>query len=421
MILLFCVVTAGAQTISDCKKRFDTYLNFKHGLTNKLVFEKEVIYLLNQTGEREIALYDSELQALAAYTARAEKKTQQQFFQTKGLRHFTRLQLDSLLLTTGPEDSKMFAANLPLAAYRIAIDPGHFGTNLKEAAAEQKYLYFGLNAAGGKADSVKLFESKLTFATAKILQGMLEEQGANVMLTRTQDNFTSFDCSYSDWLKRHKQRCLDSLKSAGAMPSAKYTQLVKSKDHAFFWDFFRDYELSNRVTKVNAFKPDLTVIIHYNVDEKNAPWKKTSNKNFTMTFIGGAFTANDLSSMANKTDFIRLLITNQLNQSEKLAQQTVLNFNNYLGIRIAKPGDAEYLANNCNATPSDGVFSRNLALCRKINSPLVYGEALYQDNESECTELMKTDVQVKGLATNKRIQAVATAYYRAISDVLKKK
>jgi hypothetical protein len=58
-------------------------------------------------------------------------------------------------------------------------------------------------------------------------------------------------------------------------------------------------------------------------------------------------------------------------------------------------------------------------LCRKINSPLVYGESLYQDNRAECKELMKCDVDVYGIKTNIRLQLVAKSYFDAVIDFFK--
>lgn len=108
-----------------------------------------------------------------------------------------------------------------------------------------------------------------------------------------------------------------------------------------------------------------------------------------MAFIGGGFTASDLNGQENKIHFLRLLLSDQLNRSEQLAGHTVKRFTNYLGIPPAKTSDATYLADKCVSTPSKGVYCRNLALCRKVNSTLVYGESLYQDHHSECVELMK--------------------------------
>ena len=66
-----------------------------------------------------------------------------------------------------------------------------------------------------------------------------------------------------------------------------------------------------------------------------------------------------------------------------------------------------------------GVFSRNLVLCRAINAPLVYGESLYQDNEKECNDLMRCNVEIYGLLTSERVTKVAASYYEALFGFLR--
>ena len=410
----------GSQTVKECKHRFDTYLNFRGNLNARLRFDVDAIYLLNSKGQEEFALYESELELIAGLLERLPFKQQETLLKWKGIRRLSQPQRDSLLNGLSaripiPGSTKEF----PLRGRKVAIDPGHFIANLQDAAIEQKFLYFAKDSVLFPGDSIKLFESNLTFNTAKQVQSLLEKQGAVVMLTRNQDNYTSFNCSYRDWLLKQKTRTLDSLKQLEVITPKRYEALVKLSDYKFFWDFFRDYDLTNRANKVNAFGPEVTLIIHYNVDEKNAPWKKTTEKDFTMAFIGGAFTANDFDKAEGKINFVRLLITSQLNLSEKLAGQTVSLFHQNLNIPIAKSSDAAYLKDNCLATSSAGVFSRNLVLCRRINSPLVYGESLYQDNKNESSLLMKLDLEVEGIKTNNRLNAVAKSYYQAVYDFLK--
>lgn len=419
LVLLLIGHFAFCQKITECKKRFNYLLNFKNQLNGLVVFEDDRLFLINSAGKKELAIYENELEAISLFLENSTIKQQQHFYTLKGLKHFSSVQLDSLKQTIRTNKNRTGNTKTNFTnGVRVAIDPGHFATGLKEAASEQKFLYFAQPTK--LPDTVKLFESQLTYNTAYILKKMLEEKGVTVMLTRQQANHTSFDCTYSDWIKNHKKRVLDSLKTSGNLSLSRYNKLIKSNDYNTFWDFFRDYDLNNRATKINAFKPHLTTIIHYNVDEKNAPWKKSSPANFTMVFIGGAFTASDLSKSDNKADFLRLLLSNQLTQSELLAAETVNNFNKNLAIPLAKSTDAEYLYKNCNSSNFKGVFCRNLVLCRKINSPLVYGEALYQDNEKECIELMKTDINLYGIKTNNRIIAVVNSYYAAILSYLEK-
>ena len=410
---------AQAQTILQCRQRFNTYLNFRGALDGVVKFDDDAIYLMS-AGKREFAIYQEELPALSAYFQSSDAKQQAQLMRAKGTRKLSRRECDSILINSESRDIRSASyGQLPLKDVRIAIDPGHFGTTLAEARVEQKFLYFPKDPVKFPKDSVKLFESSLTFNTALILKNMLEEQGARVFLSRDEGNYTSFNCTFHDWMSRHRKGTLDSLRGAGAITEQKYRKLLKCNDYQFFWDFFRDYDLANRAAKINKFNPHVTLIIHYNVDEKNVPWKTHSRKNFSMTFIGGGFTLGDLQRDESRMHFIRLLITGQLTQSEKLSALTVFNFSKLLEIPIARQSDATYLAKNCLATPSRGVFCRNLVLCRKINSPLVYGESLYQDNEFEAERLMRSNLDLYGIKTNERLQKVAQSYYNAVVDFVK--
>ncbi len=420
---LFCLIAffSQAQTLQQCKQRFDTYLNFRGSLNGAVKFENEALYLLGFQGKKEFAVYAGEISLLSDFFQNSNTSQQSQLMNLKGTKQLTQKQTDSLtVLLKKPEKKNTKTPEQPLKGYKIALDPGHFSTNLTDAQSEQKYLFFVQEPVNGHADTVKLFESQLTFNTAHILKNMLEDKGAEVFITRTRVDFTSFNCTYQEWIKNHRKRTLDSLKQNGSLAPEKYKKLLKCNNYTLFWDFFRDYDLANRSNKINAFAPDVTLIIHYNVDEKNAPWKQHTQKNFSMTFIGGGFTSDNLNKTESKMNFIRLLITDQLNRSEDLSAKTVANFNKLLEIPIAKAVDADYLRDNCLITASPGVFCRNLALCRKINSPLVYGESLYQDNEKECKLLMRCDMDIYGILANERLHKVALSYYEAVVSFLKK-
>ncbi len=383
-------------------------------------FEEKAIFILNNRGVKELAIYEHELNALADFFEHSSYRQQEQLLKLKGIKKYSSRQRDSLLIYIDDrKGTPVKNAKRPLQGYKIAIDPGHFSTNLKDALIEQKYLYFVKDSLADPKDSVKLFESELTYNTAGQLKTMLEAQGAEVMITRDRSDHTSFNCSYDEWISRHRVRMADSLRDLNLIDEQRHREILAMNNYKLFWEFFRDFDLLNRAQKINRFNPHLSVVIHFNVDEQNDPWIRHSEKNFTMAFIGGAFTADNLMKTEGRINFLRLLLTNQLNRSEQLAAKTVQRFHQNLKIPIATSGDATYLRDNCIATSSAGVFSRNLILCRKINSPLVYGESLYQDNASESGELMKTDLDVYGIKSNSRLNLVARSYYEAVMEVLK--
>ena len=148
------------------------------------------------------------------------------------------------------------------------------------------------------------------------------------------------------------------------------------------------------------------------MDETNIGWNKPSSKDFNMTFVGGAFMKNDLSSQEKRFEFFRLLITEDIEQSIKLSSSVVKNFETILNVKTAKITDAKYLYKGCLPTLENGVYCRNLQLPRYIHSPLVYGETLYQDNINENKFLNEETDKTK----NKRVQQVADAYFQGILD-----
>ncbi|HQQ93487.1 MAG TPA: N-acetylmuramoyl-L-alanine amidase [Bacteroidia bacterium] len=421
LILVLFRTFLPAQTIQDCRKRFEQNLNFHDGLSQRVRFENAAVHICSANGTPEISVYENELMAVSAFLTRSSFASQSIFWSKKGRKKLSQGSLDSLLKLSARDQELHKIGNASFQALRVAIDPGHFSTNMKDAASEQKYLCFKVEQEGFPYDSVKLFESALTFNTAQLLKSMLEERGAEVMLSRDMPNHSSFGCSYGNWFMQHKTRVLDSLVHCGKLSASREKALLKLKPYNFFWEFFRDFDLQNRASKINAFSPDITLIIHYNVDEKNAPWTGFSKKDFTMAFIGGVFLPEHLGKSEMRLNFLRLLFSNQLDESARLSAHTVKAFHKNLGIPVATQGDAKYLHENCMPLPGTGVYSRNLLMCRQVNSVLVYGEALYQDNPQEAAALMRRDMIYKGIVTNDRLIRVARSYFEGLEAYLKDK
>ncbi len=416
IVLLFSTSVKG-QTIAECKKRFDSYLNFNNSLSHLVRFENEQICIYNKSGKKEFTAYQKELPLLAAYFENMHPEDLEKFYIKKGnkaLSKHNRDSLQKLALKNARKPAKV------LSGMRIAIDPGHLAGNFTEAMNEQKFLYFVKDSINHPYDSIKIFESELTFKTALLLKKMVEGQGGKVFFSRKEQGLSSFGISYHTWFVNRKEKVIDSLFATNKIDKKEHKKLSTLSEYDFFWSFFRDYELLNRARVINEYKPDLCLIIHYNVDEKNEPWKKTTPNNFTMAFIGGSYTADRLDKPDSKMNFLRMLFSNQINESERLSGAVVAECSKNLNVPIAKNTDALYLKNNCKKLACSGVFSRQLILCNRINAPLVYGESLYQDNEKECELLMKNTNQYYGIETNERVYLVAKSYYNAILQYLGK-
>lgn len=308
-------------------------------------------------------------------------------------------------------------ATSPLNGLRIVLDPGHFASDSATSRVEDKYIDFWIRRSATDSFRVNFFESQLTWQTATLLAEQLRAAGAEVLFTRSFGN-TAFGKTYTQWKKDDYPRALDSLlrlyPTNANLKRLKTTRLGND-DRLIFRYVFRDVELRKRAELINAWRPDLTVILHYNVDEQNTDWKQTTARNFNMAFVGGSFQAGELSDSEKRFDFLRLLLTDELNNSITFSGTVAKRFESELGVPLATQRDATYLQNNCIQTGQPGVFGRNLSMTRLVHGTLVYGETLYEDNITECVRLM-TAAATGSTAADARTRQVAMAYYRGILD-----
>lgn len=402
-----------SQDINFYKQKFDKYLNLNHQLDDVVVFYSDKIVLKDQKGSPEWTIYKEEIYTIGKLLEAEKSETLEKFFLNKKNNRLAKREMDSILISIDEIYSFNKKNHLPLSGIRIAIDAGHFANDIGTAKIEQRLLYFKHFTESG-VDTITLIEGELTYLTAYVLAERLKEQGAEVLLTRNKVEHTAFGISFDEWCKKRKNKVLDSLLQIKQLSKEKYQKLKTCSKQQFFNLFFREYELLQRARIINSFNPHLTVIIHYNVDEKNSPWKKATGNNYSMCFIGGAFEKEDLKKATNKIHFLRLLLTNQIENSEKVSAFTVQGFENNLKVNAAKKDDASYLQNVCIPANKYGVYCRNLLLTRYIVSPLVYGESMCQDNYMECKLLSEKNYEFKSQRIPYRIYEVADAYFQSI-------
>lgn len=408
LLLWIAAFPTFSQNYPQIKSQFDNYINYHGSLNNLVEISSEKIVFYNLKKQAEFVLAKEDWQKFAYLLKTLPEDSLEKIYLDKNL-------LNLYYLPKNRPGKKAHLNTL-----KIMIDPGHIAGNMNMAHTEQKFLHFTKqNHPSLKQDSIDIAEGMLTFQTAGILKNMLEEKGITVALTR-KENGTSFGCTYQEWMKNFKKKTLDSLLSTNKITAQKYKQLLSEPASKFFINFFKDYELQQRARVINAFKPDLTVIIHYNVDEKNTDWKTPSDKDFCMAFIPGCLIADNIKTLPAKINLLRLLLTDDLDESEKISSLVVEQLSAQLNIPVAKKTDASYLSEHCIAAPANGVYSRNLALCRMVQTPLVYGECLYQDSENEYNDLTQDTETMYGIKTNKRVVLAAQSFYKAIMQFYEK-
>jgi len=176
-----------------------------------------------------------------------------------------------------------------------------------------------------------------------------------------------------------------------------------------------------RAQKINAFAPDLVIIMHYNAGY--TPWELRGHNpittlDFNLIFIPGSFCAYELSRVEDRYEFLRLLLSEDIDHSLSLAQHIATAYTNTLGIPLADQSIflGSYGPNSVFQEP--GIFARNLALTRLVHAPLCYGETLMQNNLAEALLLSRNDNEVQGFPCPSRVKEVARAYFDGIKRYL---
>ncbi|MCD9609970.1 N-acetylmuramoyl-L-alanine amidase [Tenacibaculum maritimum] len=297
---------------------------------------------------------------------------------------------------------------------KIAISPGHLATNFNEAKYEKKYIEF----EDGKT---KFYEAELNLTTALLLKKELLKKGFEVFMTRTRTKPDIWGLGFEQWKVKKFDATLKEYLDAGDF-SKEQVDWFKNEatEQQIFKYLYVKSELKKRAEVINQFNPDITIAIHYNVDEKNEDWKVPTSKNYMMAFVPGSFLKEELNKPLDKFNFLKLLATDNLKNSIQLSKNFIQSFSKTSCIPIAKMEDAIYLDKFSLPTEKRGVFTRNLAMTRLVHSPILYGEPLYQDHKKIAKSLNLHNPDIPQKRVSKYIIKVVKAYYKSILNYTKK-
>lgn len=385
--VVVCLVLFFIVSVRCCANHFDDFLPFQYQLPKEYVEQKIVRYLHNsQEIENYYEIQEDRLLLFASLQDKEKSNPEYQLFFKNGAFK------NSLRCNASPETQK----KLGVDHIKIALDPGHFGG--KYARLEKRYIDMEHNG-----EVLQFDEGTLSFLTALHLKNRLEEHGVSVLLTRKAIGVGAYSLDFFDWLKN----CPEHWETEEFLP-------------AIFRKYYNILDLKERARIINEYQPDLTFIIHYNsCDSTLACSKKTkvTHRNFNIVFIPGAFCQGELSTSEDRYHFLRLICTQDLEQSLHIAKHLVAAFTSYLQVAPLKLETQKF--HSCRKAIADGVFSRNFCLTRLVKGPLCYGESLIQNNLQEALALNKKDAMVNGIPCPQRVIDVAEAYLGAILSYFK--
>jgi len=318
-----------------------------------------------------------------------------------------------------------------LAGLRIAIDPGHLGGDM--ASVEERFVTM---THPNKKTHIQFAEGDLTFWTAKILKFYLTKTGADVLLTRETIGQPVYDRTFSDWClqafgvtndedwlatgaqkkllayvstlsQARQEEFMTRLKSAEKKSDKQKIQYIKQ---ALCRLGYNSLDLSARAEKINAFNPHLTIIIHYNA---NGGSSDMSSDDYNLAFIPGSFLQGELAQRQARYEFVRMLVTDDIEDSLCLSRSIVKMMAARLQVPLMQ--SSSYQKENA-CFVENGIYCRNLVLTRLIHGPLCYGETLIQNNPVEAERLGTNDFNFYGTMVSSRVAEVAAAYYEGICD-----
>lgn len=305
------------------------------------------------------------------------------------------------------------------AKIKISLDPGHFASNKQESIYEDRYVKFKFDSA---TDDTFINEASLNYDIALMLEKMLIASGHyEVKITRGFGK-SAVGQQFDSWLEDKYIYDIRNLLANEELTLGRASVLLKAKDEeTLFKEVYTYIDFRERVKVINAFNPDLSLVIHLNAYEFGGRdengYSKLTDENYSMVFVPGSFLMGELEKVDQRIDFLRLLVSDNIEKSIKAAD--ILS--NVISTELDVPrfDNTNYKSNNfefyTKPTAHQGVFSRNLYMCRAIESPVIYGETLLQDNVNELKMLSEVDYFEGNIRTSKRAKQIANTYFIAIN------
>lgn len=415
------------------KRRAEINLNYltqSHVLLNRVKISEYGIDLFTKGNDRrtDFRIYWNEVPHLIKLIETQDRLTLKKIVGLKKNNRFATVAdgLNTFSGNTFPTDIK---------GLRIALDAGHFGGNLAEARWEGRVVNVHGSDVGLKED-VHFFEADLNYMTALLLKKKLDSAGAVVLMTRPY-GAGALGKGFKEWLRTEAFQDIEEAQKEGDITRTFYDTLknaikdsTRQASQYYLFQLYKFKDFIARSAAVNAFHPDISFVLHYNIREGNRPsepgrYITPVNDNYSMAFVPGSFEYDELEKEDQKLDFVRLLLSSDLQSSVRLANIVLQKHQQILKVPPIPFDSLRRLKSVVIKTEQAGVFCRNLYMTRSIRGTVVYGESLYQDNIKEIVNLATLDRTVidrvtgEVFKTSSRCELVAQAYFEAILEFLR--
>ncbi len=387
-----------------------------------------------QSGKIECRVYKNEYDVFIKIFRVLDDAEIREAYRSKGAAPFTAEFADSIRAMEENRFRYKPGTPLPLEGLRVAIDPGHSAGSMDEAIRESKYMWI-FDKDGRR---LKFHESRLNLATAMTLKDLLEKDGAMVMLTRNA-NRQVYPVPFDNWAPRNFRRSVLEKRREKFITDSEAAMLLSyagdKRRHKFFNS---EYDMPYRAKLINAFHPDITVLVHYDASGAYGGYREKygrvleiltknygsrgammtdyrevmqsiaeTDRDFSTVFVPGCFVRGELDNMESRVEFLRLVISPDLKNSIRYSFYVIENFRKMLDL---PPADMPLPGGKKVSFCRKGVYARNFRMTRLVRGTLCLGEPLQQNNLREARELV---VISEGIVPE-RVKTVAAAYYKGI-------
>jgi hypothetical protein len=356
----------------------------------------------------EIRLYYDEIEIFNQMLRNYSYKSLLHVYTTKGV---TRFESDVLPTRNISRSYVKRTDEKPLLGVKISLDAGRIAGNFKTGLIEERFIDLKLE----DGTSIQFAEGELTLATVLLLKSMLENAGAKVSLTRADCNTSALGISFEDWLITDKYRDIGKAveQKLITVEKAEYLASSSATDKEVFHQIFKQLDFLQRAHFINDFRPDVTLFIQYNMEgESNTT---PVQHNYNVGYVGGSFAAGELAKPDDRLHFLRLLVSNDIENSLELSGDVMSQFTEHLSV---KPIDDANQPENIRAftipTSQNGVYCRNLAMTRITLGTICFSQSLFMNNVEESRKLNMRDFSYVCGKTSSRINEVAKSYYEGM-------
>ncbi|MDQ8204053.1 N-acetylmuramoyl-L-alanine amidase [Pelagicoccus sp. SDUM812003] len=286
-----------------------------------------------------------------------------------------------------------------LGGLKIAIDPGHLGGRW----AEMERRHFAI----GDGEAVR--EGDLTLATAKRLRALLSERGAEVWLTR-EDDQPATRYRAEDYFAEADRRLAESGLSESEETYEEQRNLLAERL------FYRDGEIRARARRLNwMIRPDLALALHVNA----VGWPDPENpslvdQNDLHVLVNGCYLPSEVADDAQRFEMVWRIVNGYHEQEIALARTMARTMVEATGLP-----PYQYSGDNAISMDEEGyIWARNLLANRVFDCPVVFLEPWTANSKAVYQWAALGDYEGKRLVGGEEVKSLPALYAAFVFEAL---